>query len=153
MAGRVLKIAGFTWIELLMSLTLFALLLLMGIPYTTHFLQKNQAEVIKDEIKSAIRFSRLRALSEGQDLVLMPMAASNDWSGGMQLMKRGLRIFEWHWASPQIHVRWQGFQSNHFLRFAADVSRYATNGSFFIQSPSRPVVTLVVNRLGRVQSK
>ena len=146
-----LKIAGFIWVELLMSLSLFALLLLMGIPYTTHLFQKNKVQVIEDEIKSAIRFSRLRALSEGQDLVLMPMSASNDWSSGIQLVNSGDRIFEWHWASPGIRVIWHGFQSNHFLRFAADVSQYATNGSFFIQSPSQPVVKLVVNRLGRVR--
>ena len=147
-----LKIAGFTLVESLISLALFALLLLISIPYTARLYQKNQVQVIQDEIKGAIRFSRLRALSEGQDLVLMPRAASNDWSSGMQLMNSGHRLFEWHWASPQIHVTWHGFQSNHFLRFSPDANRYATNGYFFIQSASFPPVKIVVNRLGRVRS-
>lgn len=147
-----LKSDGFTWIESLISLALLAVLLMMGIPYTARLYQKNQVQVIQYEIASAIRFSRLRAMSEGRALVLRPLLASNDWSNGMQLMSGDEQLFEWHWATPQkIRVDWHGFQSNRFLRFVPDANEFATNGYFSIHSASFPPVKLVVNRLGRVR--
>ncbi len=132
-----------------------SILLCFSIPFATSLYQKNQMQVIQDEIKSAIRFAKMRALIEGKNLMLMPLSTSNDWSGGMQLRvdNRAPPLFVWHWSSPQIQVNWHGFQSHHILYFAVDNNRNATNGYFLIQSATQPTIKLIVNRLGRVKSE
>ena len=144
---------GFTWIECLLTLSIFSILLWFSIPFATSLYQKNQMQVIQDDIKSAIRFAKMRALMDGKNEVLMPLSSSHDWSRGMQLRvdKTTQTLFEWHWPSSSIHVSWHGFLSNHFLYFSADINQSATNGYFLIQSPQQPVIKLIINRLGRVR--
>lgn len=122
--------------------------------------QKNQVQVVQDNIKSALRYAKMHALTTGHRVILTPLQHSNDWSDGMLLFLDNAKhrytpddtlIHEWHWQSPGIEVTWKGFQSNHYLLFSADVSQNAVNGTFFIKSDSNSIAKIVINKLGRIR--
>lgn len=155
-----IKLRAFTLIELLISLSLLAILLFFTIPFESSLHQKNQIQVIQEEIKSAVRYAKTQALISGNTLILTPSNDSNDWSDGMRLFKDNAKhqytskdavIHAWHWNSSGIQVTWRGFQSNHYLLFSTDVSKNAVNGSFLIESNAKYAAKLVINKLGRVK--
>jgi len=157
----VLKLRAFTLIELLLSLFLVATILFFTIPFESSLHQKNQVQVIQDDIKGAVRYAKTQALTSGNNLIITPLPYTNDWSNGMLLFIDNAThqytvddklIYEWHWLSPGIDVGWRGFQSSHYLLFSADASQNAVNGSFSIKSNSKSAVKLVINKLGRIRS-
>lgn len=149
-----LKLRAYTLIELLLGLALLAILLFFSLPFASSMHQKNQIQVIKNDIKSAIRFAKTHALMSGKNVILAPLQHSVDWSSGMLLyLPENKLLHEWRWQAPGIHVAWHGFQSNHYLLFSADASQNAVNGYFEIHDNMNQKVTLVLNRLGRVREK
>ncbi len=135
-------------------------MLLFSIPALYSLHQKNQVQVIQDDIKSAIRFGTSEALISGNNLILTPLKNSNDWSDGILLFVDNTKhrytpdvklLREWRWQSPNVRVIWQGFQSNNYLLFSSDISQNAMNGYFEISSKTQQPVKLVINRLGRVR--
>lgn len=152
---------GFTLIELLISLSILATVLFFTIPFVSSLHQKNQLQARQDEIKAAIRFAKTQAQSSGKNLILAPLSGSNNWSNGMELFVDNPKhrytpdatiVHEWRWDSSSAQISWHGFQSNHYLLFAANSSQNGTNGYFSFQTQSQLPVKLVVNRLGRVKS-
>ena len=150
---------AFTLIELLLSLTLLAILLFFAVPFASSMHEKNQIQVIQDDIRSAIRFAKTQAMISGNNILLTPLPDSNDWSNGMLLFVDNPKhhytadtqpLQKWQWFSSGIQVTWKGFQSSHYLLFSADLSKNATNGTFIIRNQSQIRVKLVVNRLGMV---
>jgi prepilin-type N-terminal cleavage/methylation domain-containing protein len=151
-----LKAKGFTLIECCIGLSLFALLLTFCLPYLSIMQQKNQFQVVQNEVKNAIRFAKIQARVSSHSVVLMPLRGTTDWSHGIRAaysaQAHAPSLFEWHWVAPHVQVIWKGFQSSHYLRLSADLSQSAANGSFMITTPSQSSMELVVNRLGRVRS-
>ena len=151
---------GMTLIELLVSLSLLAILLFFSLPFAPSLYNKNQLQVVTDEVSSAIHFAKIQALLTGDVLVLSPLSGGrNDWSHGMllfvdnpkhQYMSDDKLLHEWHWNSNVVRVFWHGFQSDEYVLFAADISHSTTNGYFIIKNDTKQL-KLVVNRLGRVK--
>lgn len=128
---------------------------MFGAPITSRLYQKNQIQVIENDIKSAIRFAKVHALTTGNHMYLTPLPNAAHWSSGMQLYVNNEPpqiIQEWHWQHPAIHVTWHGFQSNQYLLFSPEVSRNAVNGYFVIKANGSHMIKLMVNRMGRVRA-
>lgn len=152
--------AGFTLLELLISLFVLALITSFSLSNTSALYQKNQLQAVTSEIKKAIQTGKLQALSRGESLALTPLTNSTDWSSGMllfvdnanhQYTPDGKLIYQWTWKSTGVHVSWQGFQSKNYLLFAANLKSNITNG-FFIIKDNAHQVKLIVNRLARVRN-
>ena len=150
----VLKSRAYTFIELL------AIVLFFTIPFGLSLHQKNQIQVVHDDIKSAIRYAKTQALTTGNNVILTPLMDSNDWSDGVILFIDNAKhhytqddklIHEWHWQTPGIHIEWNGYQSNRYLLFSADASQNVVNGTFSITSNSKYHLSLVINKLGRIK--
>lgn len=155
-----LKLRGFTFIELLIGIAILAIVITFSIPYTTYFYQKNQSDIILYEIKQAIEFAKNQALVSGKNLILTPLHSSHDWSEGMllfvdnathQFSEKDDILYEWHWSYPSIHVSWQGFKSSQYLQFNVNASQNTLNGSFIISDALGHTNRLVINRFGRTR--
>ena len=153
-------VQGFTLIELLLSLAILIIVMCFSIPFASSLHQKTLLQARQDEIKAAIRYARTQSQLLGKNLILTPILNSNDWSKGMRLFVDNPKhlytpdttvIHEWHWNKSSLQITWHGFQSNHYLLFASDNNRNATNGYFSIQMQSGTIVKMVVNRLGRIR--
>lgn len=151
---------GLSLIEMLIVLLIIGILALFS-PLAFHkLLKKNQIDVTVDEIKMAIQFSKINALSQAHPVILTPISGEMNWSEGMalcvdnplhQCVSNHGTIREWHWFHNGIEVNWLGFESNHYLRFSPDLMGRAANGYFMVKDQSNQPVKLIVNRLGRVR--
>lgn len=122
--------------------------------------KKNQLRIVTDEVKGAIQFAKTQALLTGDILALTHLPEASDWSEGMLLFVDNAKhqytqdvtlLHEWHWKASEIHIMWQGFQSNDYLLFAPDIGNSTVNGCFIIKNNLQHQVRLIVNRLGRVK--
>lgn len=145
--------------ETLVAWMIFTVLAVGTVFAGASFYQKHQLQARAEEVKQIIRFARSQALNQQKTLLLAPLCQQN-WSQGMRLcidnpehqcQTDQVALHEWHWFAQNIHVKWQGFQSKHFLRFAHDLSQSAANGHFKIENNAHQAVVLQVNRLGRVK--
>jgi len=146
---------GLTLVELLICLTIVALVCCFTAPFTPSLFQKSQSDVLMDDIRNAIHYAKLQAVLRGHRLILMHQPDTVDWSSGMALyedqgkLKKQL-IHEWRWPTFKGHVIWHGLQSKHYLRFEPDLNQSTVNGTFVIEMNQHKSLKLVVNRLGRV---
>ena len=151
---------GLTLIELLISLSLLAIVLCFSLPLAPTLYKKNQLQLLSDELSGAIHFAKIQALVTGDVLALTRLPGTTDWSSGMMLFVDNAKhhytpdvklLHEWHWSFVGMDVSWHGFQSDDYLLFATDISHNTVNGYFLITTPLQPKVKLVVNRLGRIR--
>ena len=150
-----LKLKAFTLVEVLLSLSLLAMVFFFTIPMYSAFHEKNQIQVIAEDINAAIRYAKTYAMTQEKNVILMPIDHSKDWSMGMQLSiynsaHQYQLIHEWDWHSPNVQVDWHGFQSKHYLLFSADPRQNDVNGAFTITGSARGL-KLVINKLGRIR--
>lgn len=150
---------GFTLMELLLCLSLIAIIGFFSLTYIPSLYKKNHLEAITADIKTAIHTAKLQALVMGKTLALTRIPDAKDWSQGMLLFVDNDKhqftsdikpLYQWHWKSTGTHVSWQGFSSRDYLLFATDLNSSVTNGSFKIQNNGQQV-KLIVNRVGRVR--
>ena len=143
---------GVSLFELLVCIAVLAIILCYGLSVSPLLYKKNQIDRVGLDIKNAIHFAQTKARNSSGILILHALSKDQDWSKGIGLyMSDGQLIYEWPWAISDLHVTWQGFQSNHYLRFASDMRESALNGTFIIHNGSQQALKLVLNRMGRVK--
>lgn len=151
---------GLTLIELLMYLSVVCVLLLASIPLGSDFYQKKRADMVGDDIKSAIRYSRNMAFKNNVTMTLNPLSESGDWSKGIilfidnplhQYTNKNKIVHQWQWNYPGIQVVWRGFQSNQYITFSPVLRQSIANGQFTIVTSKQYQKGLIVNRLGHVR--
>lgn len=156
------EFSGFTLLELLVCLSLVAIVFFFALPFGASLHHKNQLETLIDSVSNGITIAKTQALARGETLVLSPLNDSTDWSQGMWLFvdnqqhtyRPGAKLlYEWHWQAEGVSMIWHGFQSDNYLLFTPDIARNTVNGYFLIKHGHQPPIKLVVNRLGRVKLK
>lgn len=156
------RFQGFSLLELLVVLMILGIVSGYGLSFLPSLFNKNQHEVIADEIKQAIHFAKIEALTRDRVLTLSPISEDADWSTGMRLFEdnqmhhdtpKSMVVREWRWRRGSIKVTWQGFESKDYLRFTPDLLSRSANGCFLIQDGRNQQIKLVVNRLARVRQE
>ncbi|MBA2649043.1 MAG: prepilin-type N-terminal cleavage/methylation domain-containing protein [Legionella sp.] len=154
-----LRIKGFTLIELLFTMTILSVLTLIGTASFGLLKQKNEKQVMYDEIKTIVYYAKLKAIQLGSSVNLVPVDPELDWSKGMLLIQvekktnQKRRIQHWEWQHPNWHITWKGFQSSKQITFSNTPARSMSNGQFILQNKTRDDKLLILlNRLGRVRS-
>jgi prepilin-type N-terminal cleavage/methylation domain-containing protein len=153
---------GLTLLELLVGLLILTILLWLCLPLGIAIMQRNQLQIMENEITMAVSYARNMALVYKLPLTLTPLANSTDWSSGMilfidnknhQYTKEDKLIHQWQWFHHGIQVIWQGFRSPHYLIFSSELQHAATSGHFAIKVEHGGSAKLVLNRFGRVVKK
>ena len=159
---------GFTLIDLLVTLSITAIILAVGVPSFFDFIEKNRTTLAVNKMVGAINFARVEAISYGQTVTLCPqleeLHCGKDWSTGVIVFidreangkideaDQVIRVFESFTKGSA--AKWSSFGSNNYLRFRADGSTINQNGSF-TYCPSNGnekfAHQIVVNRTGRVR--
>ncbi len=156
-----IKHRGFSLIELLVGLVILGILFLFSLPLGLAIIQKNQLEVVKNEISSAIHYAKTASVLRGVPLVLAPLPQTNNWSAGMllfidnethQFKDKSELIHEWHWKHPGIQISWQGLYTQNYLLFTPSLQTRALSGHFNIANKEGKTIKLILNRLGRIRS-
>ncbi len=151
---------GLSLIEVITALAIFGILCGYGLLFTPALHKKNQVEVIADEIRQAIQYAKIEALTNARTITLAPLSENDDWSMGMRLFidndshrltTDAELIREWRWHNCCVKVNWQGFESDRYLRFSPDLIGRGANGHFMIHDHMKHQINLAINRIGRVR--
>jgi prepilin-type N-terminal cleavage/methylation domain-containing protein len=154
-----LKCYGLTLIELLVGLLILTILICLSLPFGLAIQQRNQLQIVENEITTAVAYARNMALLHKRPLTLTPLPNATDWSSGMilfvdnknhQYTEKDKLIHQWQWFHRGIQVIWQGFRSHHYLLFSSELQHAATSGHFEIKVNHARSRRLVINRFGRV---
>lgn len=159
---RSLYPSGFTLLEVITTLLILGIVCCYGLSFLPSLLNKNQMEVVADEIKQAIHIAKIEALINARTVILKPLTEEGDWSSGMALCVEDpshhvkndtMLLREWHWRKGVIRVTWQGFESKQWLRVSPSLAERAVNGQFIVRDNARRQIKLIINRLGRVRQE
>lgn len=150
------SVKAYTLLEVLVVLIILVILSLIGLGFSSAFREKNQQQIILDEIKTAIHYARIQAVLYGHPLYLTPLNEHQDWSEGAMLyyLNNGAMetLYQWQWKHNNWHIAWSGVNSANTITFASNPSNAISNGKFIItQTRTQEQKILVLNRLGRVK--
>lgn len=151
-----MKSSGFTLYELLITLALFLVLALIGVCSYQHVLQKNEEQVIIEELRTIIQYSKIQALVQGHPVVLVPMDTSNNWIKGINLKSypKNNMLHQWQGHHPLWRLHWRGVNTENKIIFAHDPIQAMSNGRFFlINIKTEEQIEIILNRLGRIRIK
>ncbi|AUH72882.1 GspH/FimT family pseudopilin [Legionella sainthelensi] len=153
-----MKARGFTLLELLITMTLFASLLTISISSYSYFMRKNEQQIIIDELRNAMQYAKVQAMINGNSVFLMPLDVSLNWSKGMTLNFLNKQtnqvevIYQWQWSHPRWSLHWIGVSSDNKIVFSHNPSQAMCNGHFsLINNNTHEQITLTLNRLGRIR--
>jgi Tfp pilus assembly protein FimT len=152
-----MKQAGFTWISVLIVLSVLGGLLTAGAPHWTSFRERRAKKIVFHEISQMLAFARTEAFLRGKTLRLSPMHPTGNWVCGVQLqpskylsdeVSDKIRI----WYFPEnAQLTWHGFLAQDNLLIAAVPDRLAMNGYFLFEAAHTLPERWVVNRFGRIR--
>jgi Tfp pilus assembly protein FimT len=155
-----MKIKGFTFLELLITLSIVMILSIIGIASYSSLIQKNELQVIEDELRVAIDYAKIQSIMLEQTVSLSPLTSSLNWAEGAKLSvlnkKTGeLRLLhQWQWQHSRWSIAWRGVRSSSSLNFSNHLTHAISNGQFSVVNlDTQQEVTMVLNRLGRVRVK
>lgn len=146
------RCSGFTLIELLIYSGVLCILLMISIRVSVDLYQKKHADIIANDIKSAIRYARNVTFDNDVPMTLSPLPDTRDWSMGMILhTDKDKIVYQWQWNYAGVRVAWRGFRSNNYITFSPVLRQSTANGHFNIVTTRQYKKELIVNRLGHVR--
>ncbi|KTD60519.1 GspH/FimT family pseudopilin [Legionella shakespearei] len=154
-----MSIKGFTLLEVMFTLILFICLSLFSINALSLFREKNEKQMIIDELKMAIQYAKFQGINLGHTLYLTPPNAETDWSKGMELKQLNKitgqmeLLHQWQWQHRNWSLSWSGANANKIL-ISNNPSHAISNGTFTLTDvKSHQSVKILLNRLGRLKVK
>lgn len=153
---KVINTKGFSLIELIFLITLLSIMATLGAVSLTHFKNKNERQVILDEIRTAVLYAKTQALQQGKPVYLTPLDNEHNWAKGMRLRfvdAQKQALYQWQWHHPQWHVTWNGARKSNAIIFSNKPAQAISNGKFTITNiQTKENIVVILNRLGRLRS-
>lgn len=148
---------GFSLIEILVALTLFAIVLLIGVPSLQHALLQNRVDSSIHQMITAISFARSEAIRRQQRV---SFCASEDgqrcrgtWRSGQILMadQKVLRVYSA--LPPGDNLMWvSSLSKNDVLEILPTGFTNGQQGSFYYCPPNKQYAKrIIVTQTGRVR--
>jgi type IV fimbrial biogenesis protein FimT len=152
-----MKKNGFTLIEALIALICFAGLSLFGVISASFLKYNHERQVIISEIKAAIQYAKMQAITRSSPLYLTSLDQSHNWSNGMKLVQYNSAkntvelLYQWEWHHPRWNITWNGVRSLNKIILSNNPISAMSNGKFVVfNAHTKEQVVIVLNRLGRV---
>jgi Tfp pilus assembly protein FimT len=153
-----MKIKGITLLELLVTMLLLFALSIIAIGSYSSLMQKNEQQVIIDELKKAVHFAKIQAIIRGTPVTLAPLDNSTNWADGVILRALNKKsnekelIYQWQWHHPHWRLDWTGVNALNKISFSNNPTHAISNGRFtLISTQNNQHVAIVLNRLGRIR--
>lgn len=152
------KSKGFTLIEILIALSISAILFMFVFPFGQDFILKNKLSARTEEIVSALHYARSQAALLEQPLLLTSI--QENWSEGMKLFidkndnrlydSPDILLFQWTWNDSDLNISWHGMYEKYLLFTPRELDS-VLGGTFYICSSLKNGRQIRMNRLGRLR--
>jgi len=153
-----MKIKGFTLIELLITIVILVGLSSMGIASYAYLIRKNEQQMIIDQLKTAVQYAKIQAITLGNPVYLAPLDTNLDWSNGAILYtfnkktNKSELVYQWQWHHPQWSITWTGINFAHKIMFTNNPANAISNGHFtLVNFQTGKQTVIILNRLGRIR--
>ncbi|MEO8400401.1 MAG: GspH/FimT family pseudopilin [Gammaproteobacteria bacterium] len=149
---------GFSLLELLITLSLIAIISLITIPSLKTFTQKSKQQILLSNLLHAISLTRSEAIANHERAMLChssdQQTCGGEWQDGFLITttERVLHSFQVISADGSLH--WRAFPlSREWLEFLPSGLTNAEHGTYWFcqNTVSYPVWAIVINRVGRVR--
>ncbi len=159
------KKSGFSLTEILIGLTICAIVLTFSLPFLVNYHEQTQADTRIIQLYNLLNFGRNTALASDTNVILCPSINSQtcggSWSGNLILFSDKnknqqhepnesiLRVLEPNMSGS---LSWKGFGSANYLKFVPYGFSNQQNGTFIYCSPSHQFTLsrgIIVNKSGR----
>ncbi len=151
------KIAGFTWIELLVTFLVTIILAILSLITYHDFLVRNAVSGTVNQLTSAMLYARSQAVLQNEKVVLCgsrnQVSCDGDWQSGQIVLcgDKLLRVFPP--ISSHLQVMWMSsFNRNSAIRFAEDGTTTGQQGRFELYNVKKHLLAkIVVTHSGRLR--
>lgn len=158
---------GLSFIELLVTLAISAILASISLPNLKHFIARSEVTVTHELMRNAIHRTRMAAITQQKIIVLCPVdenACGDDWSEGLMIFSdsNNNRIIDdgdyllerVDFNKKSLKVNWRASAGRGFLRYSP-TGMARDFGRFSICHVSDDLTLshgIVINRQGRLRS-
>ncbi len=150
------KQRAFTLVELLIVLTLTAIVGNIAVPALQDFLERNQQQVLYQQISRALQHARSYAVTHRVSVELCGshdgLSCNSDWSQGWLLreLTQDTPVAITLLNSDRQRLQWSGFQYK--IQFHSNGTSPLSNGRFYSCDKGKISWQLILNRQGRLRA-
>lgn len=162
--------AGYSLIELLVALTVSAILLASATPMFAGILMNNRAVTLANNLLTSLQVARFEAIKRNRDITICKsndaISCSGSWSDGWIIFSDfnnnrrldttdGEKIIEVKKLSnAEFSINWNAFRSDTYIQYNSLGFIHSNNGTFKLCPPNRDARyarAVIINRLGRAR--
>ncbi|MGK9065742.1 GspH/FimT family pseudopilin [Stutzerimonas chloritidismutans] len=155
---------GFTLVELLITLTVLAVLLSIAIPTFNSSLESVRQRTLVNQLLADLNFARNRAITTRQPVSICAGAAGCDdqamWSGhvlifddvdGNGAIDESDSTLRTTAVTASHSWKWRNFRQQRYMTFKPDGTTHSLNGTFILCRQNTPLKKIVINLTGRAR--
>lgn len=164
---RANQIAGYSLLDLLLTLAVLGLLMGMAVPASSVWQERQRMHSLKTGLFHMTNKARYLAMTSQSRVTLCPLSeqgqCQQSWSGsissfidgnGNRRLDPGEEIVSTLYLPKSISLHWRGMQPNNSIHFSSQGVTFVSNGTMSLcpTRPGAPTGAIVINRQGRVKT-
>ncbi|HBC24464.1 MAG TPA: fimbrial biogenesis protein FimT [Pseudomonas sp.] len=144
---------GFTLVELMIALTLLAIVANIAVPAFDSLITRNRQQALMEQVAAVLNNARAEAILQRRTIEICGSSdgktCSTSWAHGWLVRVPNGRVMQLTQLPSHDTLRWSGFQQT--IRFHNNGSSPNSNGRFYQCHKQKVVWQLVLSRQGRLR--
>ncbi len=144
---------GFTLVELMITLTLLAIVANIVVPAFDSLITRNRQQALMEQVAAVLSNARAEAILQRRTIEICGSSdgktCSPSWANGWLVRVPNGRVMQITQLPSHDTLRWSGFQQT--IRFHNNGSSPISNGRFYQCHKQKVAWQLVLNRQGRLR--
>ena len=161
---------GFTLAELIVSLSILAIMLALAVPSFGNIVKSNRAAALVNDLLTDLHIARSEAIKRNQPVTMCKSSdrqtCTGNWGDGWIIFSdmdrnrkidndQGDRLLAISDAiGNSLNVSWNAFRSDNYVQFSSMGFIHSNNGTFKVCPPDndvRQARAVIINRVGRAR--
>ncbi len=143
---------GYTLLELMIALSVSAILLSLAMPQTKQLIATNTLNTRVKELSTLVRYAKNSAILYNQPVEISPIDKGQDWSKGIRVKTKTRLLRERRWDNSIVKISYIGFSQKKSLTFPPNLISAKVSGHFKLTTGIIDK-KLIINRIGRIRTE